>query len=460
MNPPRTLLGDERGIAFVLALIALLSLTGLVLAVLSMSAFEPQISQNLTDTTRARHIAEAGIEFAYNTLVAATQTTTFTPFLAGATCSTGAILAGANAVPLPGLTATNGTFTARVRNDCLAAPSDQSMTGVALDASATTDSNGVVIVTSTGTINNATRTIQVVIRRIPFPPFPGAVNLAGVQSDTFVNTTTFAIDGRDYTCAANCTNNASWSLSNVTANLKYGMQVQPGIQTNINKTYELNAQAAFNSTAHNAVFGKSQHTGAPATGLSTIAPDSTLNPTVLATFLSQVAAYSGTTILQSTMTCPMVLTGSAIPSKPTLTNGCGTNQALNLGTSASPKLVYFRGQLDTTSAFTGLTANGTIQGAGILIIEDGDFKNLGNFRWDGIVMVVGRYIGNGFMSGSTTNIYGAFVSGEAIANEPVGFYEFLIASGVTEANFRASKQNIDMAQFMRSMTNISSWREL
>jgi len=51
-----------------LALIAMLILTMLVLTVLNLGAVEPQISKNLSDTARARHMAEAGIEWAFDCL--------------------------------------------------------------------------------------------------------------------------------------------------------------------------------------------------------------------------------------------------------------------------------------------------------------------------------------------------------------------------------------------------------
>ena len=61
----RAVLCDQRGVALPLALISLLILTTLVLTVLNLGAVEPQISKNLSDTARARHLAEAGIEWAF-----------------------------------------------------------------------------------------------------------------------------------------------------------------------------------------------------------------------------------------------------------------------------------------------------------------------------------------------------------------------------------------------------------
>lgn len=48
----RALLGSESGVALALTLIVLLALTCLVLAFLSVSALEPQISSDLADTAR------------------------------------------------------------------------------------------------------------------------------------------------------------------------------------------------------------------------------------------------------------------------------------------------------------------------------------------------------------------------------------------------------------------------
>ena len=51
-----------------MTLVILLILSGLVLALLSVSGFEPQISTNHGQTVRARYVAEAGVEYAYDTL--------------------------------------------------------------------------------------------------------------------------------------------------------------------------------------------------------------------------------------------------------------------------------------------------------------------------------------------------------------------------------------------------------
>src|SRR3989441_3211463 len=75
MRRPRYTLRNERGIALILAILVLLCLTGLVVAYLSVSAIEPQISRNLADASRSRYLAEAGIERGFNVLVASTDWT-------------------------------------------------------------------------------------------------------------------------------------------------------------------------------------------------------------------------------------------------------------------------------------------------------------------------------------------------------------------------------------------------
>src|SRR5437899_3056312 len=248
MRRRRHTLRNEQGVALILAIMVLLCLTGLVLSYLSVSALEPQISRNLSDGTRLRYLAEAGIERGYNLL---TKTGDWNTVLVGATV-------GAPWVALTGLTnaaitaATNGgTFSVTVRNDNGAA--DTPFTGLSnttvppMDSSPTAESNGVLIMRSTATFNGATKTLEVVVRRTLLPSFPGAVNTPGRQDDTYINTTAFTFDGRDYACTTGCDSSSNWTT---TANpMKYGQATQPGTQPNIGPAYETNAHNGYNSTA-------------------------------------------------------------------------------------------------------------------------------------------------------------------------------------------------------------------
>ncbi|HTO10461.1 MAG TPA: hypothetical protein VMQ51_02735 [Candidatus Binatia bacterium] len=482
---------NEKGVAMVLAMLMLLTLTGLLTAYLSVSAYEPQISKNLADTARARYLAEAGIEIGLNVLVGTGDAgDTFTPALVGAT-ATNPWVTLVNAGTLSGVTTGGtaaegtfaGTYTVTVRNDYQ--NGDNVLTGglagtnAAPNETLTSDSNKIVIMRSAGTFNGATKTIEVVVRRGNLPPMPGAVNLPGVQTDTYINKSSFDIDGRDYGCSSNCDTASNWALTNT--NNKYGIATDPGNQSNLSSTtYEQNVQNGLTATSsscnsscatskQNSVHGTDQTSSstpkATTNGVNTVAADSSLTPTNLQAYLEAVKNYAGTTILQSTMACPMQLTGSSTPtSTPTLTNGCsgssGVNQTLDLGSRTNPKLVYFKGQIDTSSAFTGLTLNSGIKGAGVLVIEDGDLKNLGNLTWDGVVIVTGHYVGAGFMANSSTLIRGALIANEKQAGEASGFFEFYLDGSATSFTVHQSKQNVDMVQLMKGNHTITNWREL
>lgn len=498
MSSWRTLVLNERGVALPLALICLVALTVMVLTFLTLSGVEPQISQNLSDTARARYMAESGIEWAFKQIAAQ-------PSGAAAGSFASSLFAGPDNVqnttddqqptnvtsqntaamlttlgspsPLPTKTTAEGTYSVTVRNDNLAGDDKFNGAGAVDGGDKFTDTNGIVIVTSTGTYRGATRTIQVAVKRIGIPPFPGAVNIPGFQADTFLsssinstNASSLDIDGRDYD------RNGTQNASNPT---KLGIQVQPGIQTDLGITYEARTEQPFddanictggdcsaatksaNRTARlGIVKGKHQSSSTYTTGLNTIGPDASLNPSVMSTFLNQIAANPATQILQSTQACPIVMTGgsSSATSTPTLTNGCSMNQTVNLGSVTDPKMVYFRGDPDTSSAFAGLTMRERVQGAGILIVEDGDLQQYGNLRWDGLVIVTGQYVSAAFRTGSDTTIYGALTGMESRPNESSGLFDFFLDRNM---NFRVrnSKENIDMVQSMLAVHRILSWRE-
>jgi hypothetical protein len=458
----------------------LLALTGLLLAFLSVSSLEPQISRNLADTARARYLAEAGLEVGFATLVnTADVSQNFTPSVTTASAGapwvnlvTNGTIANVTTGGAAAEAAFAGSFNVIVRNDSQAG--DTALTAAPVDGAVNTDGNKIVIMRSTGTFNGATKTIEVVVRRAQLPPFPGAVNLPGVQTDTFINKTSFDIDGRDYRCTSNCDTASNWTLTGAaTVANKWSIASQTGTQSNLGTSYENNIQNAVSGSASKlaSLKGRDESVACPAcstsytTGLNTVQSDNALNPANMQAYLDAIANYPGTTILQSTQACPMQMTGTSTPTNQvTVTNGCsgsaGVNRTLDLGTRENPKLVYFRGDTDPTSQFTGLTLNSGIKGAGILVIEDGDLKNLGNFQWDGVVLVAGNYVGSGFMSGSDTKIRGAFVAFEKMPGEASGFFEFYLHGSLNSLSIQASKQNVDMVQLMRGNTAMTNYREL
>jgi Tfp pilus assembly protein PilX len=164
----------ERGVALVLTLLVLLSLSGLLAAYLAVAAHEPHISRNLSDASRSRYVAEAGIERAYNVLVATGDVVgRWSELLVGATVAQPWVAVDGLTNIAVGAQPNSGVFTVVLRNDN--GPADTHLTGLsattrpAMDASPNDDNNRTVIVRSTGTFNGVTTTIEAVVQRAPLP---------------------------------------------------------------------------------------------------------------------------------------------------------------------------------------------------------------------------------------------------------------------------------------------------
>jgi Tfp pilus assembly protein PilX len=467
---PHRVIRNETGAALPMAALMLLILTTLTLAVGSLGSVESLISRNLSDGARARQLAETGLEYALNMLAGQDFST---KLAAGSTLV-------AYGTTLPGLTAAQGgTFGVSIRNDIQ--NGDMLLTGAAaLDASGsnTSDSNGILIVTSTGTFNGAVRQATAAVRRGQLG-INAAVTLPGFQADTISYTPCpntpcppnplrdYSIDGRDWLR----TDGGGPTGGNP---MKFGLAVQPGVQPNLGITYEQNAENGFDDVYKRAAIqGKHQSTGVLTTGLQTIAPDSTLTPAAIQQFMSNLAANPATQILTSTQACQYAAAGGGDHNKPeglrmastgtnnvvTVTNNCtGGSQiskTVNLGSPTSPVLLYFKGEYDPNSNFVGLAVDGAnpIQGYGLLVVEDADlifFQN--NFRWDGVVLVTGRNVAIGFKGSSNTEIRGAVIGNETNSNEPNSYFEF--ANFTTGSmKLRYGKGNIDMA--LRGLYNMT-----
>jgi Tfp pilus assembly protein PilX len=452
MNAARTAIRDERGVAVVTALVALMSLSALVLAFLVMARNEPQISRNLANATRARYVAEAGLEAAYDTLVSNTD---WDSLLGGATCAQGAVMGSQNRT-LPGLTAASGTFTVRVRNDCGGA-ADSLMTGVTAEpaANAQDDTNDHVILVSTGTFGTATKTITTVVSRVanvtsPGAPGNGALNAAlsfpGYESDTSFTGNSFEVDGRNRDLNGNLVPGTPAMLG-----ISVGPEDQFVPQGGPVMHHEQSVQTSLSSQQKDNVIGK--HQGNPSNitiGDNTIAAGA-LTSQAITDFVNAVEGFADITVNSSpsSTTTTVHATGtSTTASGPALFNNVGAscggsyNAGDCWGTPDNPKIVVIKGTVDKTSQFTALDVRGTSSGYGILIVEDGDLALRGNFHWEGPVIVTGGYVGVGFMGGGYQDVLGALVSNETASNEATGFYEGVLQGN---AKVRYSRDALDKA---------------
>jgi len=431
----RAVVNDERGIAVMLGLIALLTLTALVLAFLGVSAFEPQISKNLADGTKARYLAESGLESALDSLSANMQGN-WNTMLTGSSCSAGTngVVFGTANSALPGLTSASGTYTVFVRNDCQA--NDGMLTGVAADATATTDSNNHVILTSVGTFGTATRTVTAVAMRVSnllntSAPYQinAALSFPGYESDTRFTNDSFVADGRNYdlnnTLAGSGPNVLGISVGPENQFVPTGgpvMQQETSVRNSLSAAQKDNIRGITQSNP-----------SAITTGDSTVAAD-TLTSAAVTDFVNIVKGFADITI-NSNQSNPASFTG--------IGSTCGSTPSSTTcwGTVASPKIVYIKGVTDTTSLFNALRVNGPSSGAGILIVENGDFTINGDFDWKGPIIVTGGYVGVGFTGSGTQNITGALISNETATNEAPGFYEGLVQGAATIRYSRAAIDN-------------------
>src|SRR5574337_494168 len=349
--------GTEKGIALPLALFVLVALSALLLTFVAMAGMEPQISRNLSDTTRARYLADAGVEYAYDQLVALGSLNAALHTNCPRSC--GQL---ANGLLLPGLPATSGTFSVTVRNDNQAG--DNQITGVAPEpaANVTTDTNNIVIVTATGTYgvppNAVSRTIQVAMS--------GPWDL---PASVFVNSPNFGLE--------------------LTALVK-GLFSVTGNDTNLNGT--------AGPGGH--VLGIGATTAAQVTSINnSLTPNPPGQPLDLR---PQVTGLGG----NPTGTPPVASVGLVNPIPTNLTTSALTTLVNQLTPMAAQTIIggtTFSGSLTTNGTPTGgpqvtvvdlsngleATINGTGVGKGILIVKGGaakaELKIGGTFQFQGLV---------------------------------------------------------------------------
>lgn len=414
--------------ALPVALLALVLLSGLLLVLLSVGGMEPTLAANLTEMTQARYLAEAGVEWAFDQLVPADPTCWSTVPNCWSMVLAADNGAMATNMALPGLPASAGTFSVSVRNDAL--PADAQITGQAADPGGpTTDTNNVLILTSTGTYNGVTRQIQVVVSRASLN-LPAGLSLPGVGTNTAFSGNSFTISGNDTNLDATAgTCPALWGIGVADAATEGRVE------------FSLSQQQKDN------VDGKPQTTG-PGVGNNTIAPDTTLTAAQIAKFVEAVKPYADLS-LQASAASRLSYNGVG--------GSCDANwnDPTCWGTRSSPKIVYVKGSLDPGQAFYALSVSGTSSGVGILIVEDGDVSVAGNFRWEGLILVTGQYVGLRYGGGGNQAVYGSIV-----VNETADLNTQVEVDASGNAKLLYSCQALDNVRNMRRLYRLRSWREL
>ncbi len=187
------LIRGERGVASVIALLvtALLYLMGVMF--LSVSSTETIMAASRADGQRAFYLSDAGIEHARRSL----QGKNLSSVLDGTT----PVFAGGNTVNLAG-----GSYTIQVTNNILATGFPMSTIPADPSGSATVDSDGIVVLTSTGTFQNSTQVVESVVGTPPAVLPPGVRGAVTTNGPTETNGN-ITLDGRDHDINGNLSGN-------------------------------------------------------------------------------------------------------------------------------------------------------------------------------------------------------------------------------------------------------------
>lgn len=411
----------ERGLVLPVALIALLVLGALAVALVTLGGLEPAIARNLADATRARLLAEAGLERARGLLVA---TVDWTDLLT----SEGDDAVLVDVTPLPGLGAHEGTHVVRVRNDWQAA--DTAFTGLAPDVGGrTADTNHHVVVASTGRAGRARRTVLVVAQRLPLPVPPAAVALTGPGPGLALGGDRVEIDGRDHDAdgsPGSC--QPAWSIA----------LTDPGAEPVV--------EAAVPPALASRLRGRAQDATIAAEGPNTIAPDAGLGPAVIARFVEAVRRQADVVLDAGQGPVAMTAVG----------HGCELDPPGDhcWGTPERPRVVHVRGPAPGDGVPV-LDLSGRTEGHGVLVIESGAARVAGDFHWRGLVIVTGRGAGLEFAGGGTQTVLGGVVIDQPLDGDATG--PGLVAG---HARLLRSCAAIDQASRARRLVTLRGWREV
>ena len=431
---------SRQGVALVMALVVLLSLSALVLAFLTMSAFEPLISQNLADATAARALAESGVELVFDTLATTTDWSTVITAATSRSCLAGdpGIAMIAPGTILPGLQAGSGTVGVRARNDCQTG--DEKLTGTPSEAGrATTDGNGRLVLQSTGVKNAAARTISVVAVKATLFELDAALAFPGRQANIALASSALTIDGRDtrLTDVSGAPTGAAAPKFGITV-----AQSQPANATAI--------QDALDGNPANVVTGQNASAPGLATGAQTVTPSDRLTSQQVATFVAATRIMADTTIDVAAGTTSTL---SGIGS----TCGIDVSDARCWGTDAFPKLVRINGGQSGGGPVARVTVSDAMAGAGILIIENARLEIQGDLRWHGPIIATGTNVGVRFAGSGMQAVDGGVVVDELRSDGVVD-----PEAGVHgRARLSYSKEALDLVVngLGRRMTRTMNWRE-
>jgi hypothetical protein len=372
-----------RGVVLVATLLVMTFLTLLGVSFLSLAVTESTISRNLVNAAQAFGVAEAGLEHARVELLGADVT---------------ALLAGSGTVTFTGYGPTvsfaGGTYRASVRNNTAALGAFAADPG-----GASTDTDGRLLVTATGTYRTAQKVLEALVARPLFPAPRAALTLYGPNATTKIQVKTGSsaeLDGHNYEPPA------AWPCSGA----------------HCNGTANSSVPAIAGALANTTQFSAGGHIyGHPAS----------------------------TTDLTATATAWRMLADTLAPAADLTLSGTQTVAANTVwGTPAQPVVVYLTG-----SATDAVTITGTVNGVGVLLIQS-NLKIAGTLNFQGIVIIMQHGSLDVELTGNSS------LYGQVIADCAGSTVQFVLNGN---AQLRYSQAAIDRAR-KAAPARVLAWREV
>ncbi len=374
---------EPRGIVLVVILLVIAFLSVLGAAFLTLSVAESTISRNLVNATQAFNIAEAGLEHARVELLGR---------------EVNALLAGGGPLDFTGFGPTvsfaGGTYRVRIRNNTTALGPFAADPG-----GATTDSDGRILVTATGTYRTAKKVIEALVARPVFPAPRAALTLYGPNATTKIQVKTGSsadLDGHNYDPPA----------------------AYPCSGASCNGPANSSVPAIAGALANTSQFSAGGHiSGDPAS----------------------------TTDLTATATAWRTLATTLAPAADVTLSGTQTVASNTVwGSPEQPVVVYLTG-----SATDAVTITGTVNGAGVLLINS-NLKIAGTLNFQGVVIIMQHGTLDVEVTGNST------LYGQVIADGTGSAIQFALDGN---ARLRYSQVAIDRAR-KAFPAKVLTWREV
>jgi Tfp pilus assembly protein PilX len=331
-------LQNESGVALVTGLVIMVLLTAIGTYAIHMTEIDQTLAGNLKTSKQAFYLADAGFQWGKAHV---RNSPTTPPETVGSS-----------------FTQTLGTGTMTITF-----PAQNSLTA----------GQYTVAIRATGSIGNATRTIDGLVTKT-YVPGDAPIALRGAEANSGFTGNAFQIDGHDYSYNPDT---SSWQT---TGTVNYGVSVP-------NTSLQTQVVNALSSEQQNNIVGQG---GTPSVGISTSFPsdaitnlanalcDATPLGSQMTIDLSQTLSFSGTTTWGN-RTAPQIhcITGSGTPSQPAI---------LDIG--------------------------GNFSGNGILVVRNAQLVATGAFHYEGLIINSGSDVGVILRGGGNKEIYGSVMINE------------------------------------------------